>query len=34
LSEYLRAEHSPKDIKDKLNQARAIFSLNAGATSE
>ncbi len=34
LSEYLRAEHSLKDIKDKLNQARAIFSLSAGATSQ
>jgi 5-methylcytosine-specific restriction protein B len=34
LSEYLRAEHSPKDIKDKLQKARAIFSLNAGATSQ
>lgn len=31
LTEYLRAEHSPTHIKDKLKQARDIFSLNAAA---
>lgn len=31
LSEYLRAEYNPKDIKDKLKQARDIFSLRVAA---
>jgi 5-methylcytosine-specific restriction protein B len=34
LTEYLRAEHSPTRIKDELKKARAIFSLNAGATNQ
>jgi hypothetical protein len=33
LTEYLRTEHSPKVIKDKLKLARDIFSLNAAAKS-